>query len=60
MRSDFSLNSLIESVSTTATIDTPPPMPATVSKPIPRILSPILFFLLPQPVHDDVIENTNL
>ena len=35
-------------------------MPATVSKPIPRLFSFILLFLLVRPVHVDVIVNTSL
>ena len=41
--SDFSLNNLAESFSTMMMIALPP-MPATVSKPIPRLFSPIFFF----------------
>ena len=40
--------------------DSPPPMPATVSKPIPRFFSHILIFLLVRPVHVDVIVNASL
>ena len=40
--------------------DKPPSMPATVSKPIPRLFSLILIFLLVRPVYEDVIVNTSL
>ena len=40
--------------------DSPPPMPATVSKPIPRLFSLIFFFLLVRSVHLNVIIKTSL
>ena len=40
--------------------DSPPTMPATVSKPIPRLFSPIIDFLLLRPVHVGRIVNSNI
>ena len=58
MRSDFSLNNLIERVSTT--IDTPPPHASDGFKTDSASFLSHSFFSALHPVHDDVIENTNL
>ena len=54
MRSDFSLNNLTESVSMIA-----PPYASDGFKTDSASFLPHFFFLLLQPVHEDVIENIN-